>query len=365
MSESRFLKTVLFGGYERAGVEKRFEYLTSQLFSLKNELRENKLLLAELRKGANAETAAEGILASERAKLTQVQVQHEAVSKKIRVVEEDLRARDQEIADLKAQIASLQDELAEKNQRLIALESPNDAAALSAVFIEAQKSANLLVENAKKEAAELEANSQKLADNIVADANNSAKKIIYDAEVQSAETLAGAENKSAQMEAASDNLRAAVLGDVQKLNSEVTALQEMLEKFRSSGLTSLTDSAKLLAEAEAKLTAGGVPVFRMPETVMPEFPEEPVYQEVIHEYNGEPAAEKPAEPEAAAPAPAAEPGQDHDSDLDKLRQMADSLGSGKKHKGENRPEGKKNNVSAAPDLAALAAQAAALKKPRK
>lgn len=390
MSESRFLKTVLFGGYERAAVEKRFEYLTAQLFSLKNELRESKLMLAEMRKGSEAEAAAETILANERAKLTQVQVQHETVSKKIKVVEEDLRAREAEIDDLKAKIAALETELSVKTQRLIALESPNDAAALSAVFIEAQKSADLLVENAKKEAADLEANSQKLADNIIADANNSAKKIIYDAEVQSAETLADAENKSVQMQAASDNLRATVLGDVQKLSGEIRTLEEMLEQFRTSGLASLSDSSKLLTEAEAKLTAGGVPVFRVPEPVMPEFPEEPVYEEVVHTYNGaspEAVKQEPVRPdsanaesvnpEAAAPAaaPAAEntapeaapaPAQEKqdEDELERLRQMADSIGGGKKHKGENKPEQKKNGGHA-PDLASLAAQAAALRKPRR
>jgi len=351
MSESRFLKTVLFGGYERAGVEKRFEYLTSQLFSLKNELRENKLLLAELRKGTDAETAAEGILAGERAKLTQVQVQHEAVSKRIKVLEEDLRARDQEIEDLKAEITALKEELAEKNQKLIALGSENDAAALSAVFIEAQKSANLLIENAKKEAADLDANSRKLADNIVADANNSAKKIIYDAEVQSAETLADAENKSAQMEAASDNLRASVLTNVETLNAQVISLQSMLEQFQNTGITSLNESAKVLADAESKLKAGGVPVFHVPVQVMPEFPEEPEYETVNHEYNGSAGS-----PDSEARREA----KQHDAEeLAKLRQMAESIGGGKKPKTEIKTEPK--NSGGGPDLAALAAQAAALK----
>ncbi|MBQ8922528.1 MAG: plectin [Oscillospiraceae bacterium] len=353
MAETRFLKTVLFGGYERTGVEKRFEYLTTQLYSLKNELRENKLMLAELRKGTEAETAAEGILAGERAKLTQVQVQHEAMSKKVKVAEEDLHAKDEEIRELKEKLAALQKELDDKNRRLIAYESDSDASALSAVFIEAQKSAKLLVDNAKQEAETLEKNSRRLSENIVADANNSAKKIIYDAEVQSAETLANAENQSVQMEAVSDNLRASVLTDVETLNSQVASIQKMLEEFQQTGMSSLADSAKLLADAELRLKAGGVPVFRVPEPVVPQFPEEPIYEPVSYDYDAEPEEEDEA---------AALQKQQDDAELARLREMANAIGRGKKQKSEkNGKEEKQEKDSSVPDLAALAAQAAALK----
>ena len=353
MAETRFMKTVLFGGYERTAVEKRFEYLTAQLFSLKNELRENKLMLAELRKGTDAETAAEGVLAGERAKLTQVQVQHEAMAKKVKVAEEDLHARDEEIRELKEKLAAMQEELDDKSRRLIAYESDNDAAALSAVFIEAQKSAKLLVDNAKLEAETLEKNTRQLSDNIIADANNAAKKIVYDAEVQSAETLANAENKSVQMEAVSENLRATVLTDVETLNTQVNTLRKMLEEFQQSGLASLTDSAKLLSDAESRLKAGGVPVFRVPEPIVPQFPEEPVYETVSHEYQTEPEAVDEA---------ALQQKQENDAELARLREMADAIGGGKKHKPEkNGKEEKPEKSGNVPDLAALAAQAAALK----
>jgi len=350
MSESRFLKTVLFGGYERTGVEKRFEYLTSQLFSIKNELRENKLLLAELRKGTDVDTAAENVLAGERAKLTQVQVQYETVSKIIKTVEEDLRTRDQEVEELKAQVESLKEQLAEKDQKLIGYESGSDAVALSAVFIEAQKSADLLVQTKKKEAADLDANSRKLADNIIAEANNTARKIVYDAEVQSAETLAEAESKSAKMETASNNLRATVLTDVEQLSQQIASIQQLLEAFQNQGIPSLNDSAKLLTDVETKLKSGGVPVFRVPETVLPVFPEEPEYEEVDYEYNG--SSDEDAEKKA-------EKDKQNSEALAKLRQMADALSSVKKEKSESREE--KAKPGNAPDLAALAAQAAALK----
>ncbi|MBR4199899.1 MAG: plectin, partial [Oscillospiraceae bacterium] len=175
MSESRFMQTVLFGGYERSAVEERFESLNAQLFTLKNELRETKLLLAELKKGSDEAAALEEILAGERVKMAQVQAQNETVTKKIRAAEDDIAARDQEIEQLKAQVEALQEELSQKNEKLTYLEANSDGEALSAVFIEAQKSADLLVSMAKKDAAALDANSKRLAENLVAEANNTAK----------------------------------------------------------------------------------------------------------------------------------------------------------------------------------------------
>ena len=208
MSESRFMQTVLFGGYERSAVENKFASLSTQLFTVKNELRETKLLLSELKKGSDEAAALEEILSGERVKMAQVQAQNETATKKLRAAEDDIAARDQEIESLKAQIAELQDTLAQKTEKLTYLEANTDAEALSAVFIEAQKSADLLVTMAKKDAAALEANSKRLAENLVTEANNTAKKLIYDAEVKSAEMLADSETRSEQLSAATENIKA-------------------------------------------------------------------------------------------------------------------------------------------------------------
>ena len=315
MSETRFMQTVLFGGYERSAVEKRFEFLSTQLFSLKNELRETKLLLADLKKGTDETEAVEKVLEGERTKLTQVQVQYETASKKIRAAEEDIAARDAEIEKLKEQLASLQDELREKNDRLIALGSATDAEALSAVFIEAQKSANLLVEMAKRDASALEENSKRLADNVITDANNTAQKIVFDAETRCAEMLTDAENRSTQMEAATGNLRATVLSDVGRLFREVDALKLVFDKFQQDGIDALAEAEKMLTDTEASLKEGGVPVFRNPELKEPVLPEEPEYTPVDHSYYADPS------PEHISP----ETKQQMNEELKRLQEMADSI----------------------------------------
>ena len=55
MAETRFIKTVEFGGYDRNEVIKRLEFLNGQVFDLKNELRETKLIMEEYKKGSDEE----------------------------------------------------------------------------------------------------------------------------------------------------------------------------------------------------------------------------------------------------------------------------------------------------------------------
>ena len=313
MSDTRFMQTVLFGGYERSAVEKRFESLCTQLFTLKNELRESKLLLTELRSGSEESAALEKILAGERVKMAEVQAQNETVSKKLRAADDDIAERDQEIEKLKAQITALQDELTQKTEKLTYLEANSDGEALSAVFIEAQKSADLLVNMAKKDAAALETNSKRLADNLVTEANNTAKKLIYDAEVRSSEMLTDAENRSTQLETASENLKASVLGDVSRLMKEVDALKAAFGRFQENGLGALSEAEQMLSETDTNLKTGGVPVFRTPVPVDRKLPAEPELEPVEHAYYTE------------ADAAAAEAKIQREEELKRLRAMANSI----------------------------------------
>ncbi|MBR5372158.1 MAG: hypothetical protein IK130_08080 [Oscillospiraceae bacterium] len=292
MSETRFMQTVLFGGYERSAVEKRFERMLTQISDLKNELRETKLLYTELSNGEEAAAAAEKILAEERIKLTQAQVQAEKATKKLKATEEDLAARESEIAELKEKLAAQEEELREKTARLLGYESGSDSAALSQVFVAAQQSATQLIQNAKKEAADLEAKSQKLADNVVTEANNSAKQIIYEAEVQAAETVVNAENRLNQMETADANLRASLLADVESISERLAAMQAAFQSFQESGIATLTQSAEMLDTTKQELTAGGIPVFREPVQIGLRLPAEPVLDPVDHNYDA--PAEDPA-----------------------------------------------------------------------
>ena len=107
MAEVRFIKTVTYGGYDKAEVIHRLEHLNKQLFSAKNELRETKRLLEDDKKGKELQKSIDGIIAEERAKLTEVQVQNDSLSTKLKAAEEDNRKYENEIKKLNESIEEL------------------------------------------------------------------------------------------------------------------------------------------------------------------------------------------------------------------------------------------------------------------
>lgn len=338
MAETRFIKTVTFGGYDKNDVDKKLEYLYGQVYDLKNELRETKLMLNKLREGTSEEAAHDSVLANERAKLTEMQVKNEAMSERLKSAEEDNKNKEKELSELRASNKELSDALADANTKLTAASGGGDAAMFGVVFAEAQKSANMIVTTAKQQAEDLENDSKKLAENTVAEANNRAAKIVYEAEKNAAVIMADAENNSAKMDAASDNMKATMLSEVGKIGLEVSKLKKLLEEFQTTGIGMLEQSEKMISDTKADLTAGGVPVFKDPELREPKLPDEPAYTETDNTYST---------------------GMDEDArkkneELEKLKAMANSIG-GKK------PEAASAPASSGPDLSALAKQAAALK----
>lgn len=134
MAETRFMRTVEFGGYDRNDVIKRLEFLNTQVFDLKNELRETKLLMEEYKKGTDEEKAHEAILAGEKVKLTSLQVQNETSSAKLKAAEEDNKKLSDELEELKTKNAELEKELEDARNKISALESGSEAMALSQVL---------------------------------------------------------------------------------------------------------------------------------------------------------------------------------------------------------------------------------------
>ena len=339
MAETRFIKTVTFGGYDKGDVDKKLEYLYTQVYDLKNELRETKLMLNKFKEGTSEEAAHESVLSNERNKLTEMQVKNEAMSERLKSAEDDNKKKEAELVALRQAKAELEETLADANTKLTAASGGGDAAMFGVVFAEAQKSANLIVTTAKQQADDLENDSKKLAENTVIEANNKAAKIIFDAEKRAAEITAEAENNSAKMEAASDNMKATMLNEVTRIGAEVAKLKSVLTEFRETGLTMIDKSEQLIEDTKADLTAGGVPVFKDPALHDPFIPEAPVYQETDNTYAtgmDEQAKKK-------------------NEELEKLKAMAESIG-------DKKADDKKQPSGGGVDLAALSKQAAALKE---
>lgn len=305
MAESNYIKTVAFGGYDKADVNNRFNYLYEQIYELKNALRETKQIIDESRKGTEEEKIHESILASERAKLTMVQVQNESLSAKLKEVKEALKTQESENEALNIKVKELSESLADADSKIDALTN-GGATSLSKVFIEAQKSADMLVADSKRQAEEIETNCRTLVQNMIAEANNEAAKIVYEAEKEAALKRADALNEAEQMKVASGNLKAVLFEDVKVISAD---LQEAKAVFEAA-LSKVQESEELLAKTTNKLNNEGIPVFKIPETIRPEMPESPVYQNVDNSFAS-------AESEAES--------KKRKEDLDKLLAMANSI----------------------------------------
>ena len=142
MAETRFIKTVAFGGYDKSEVVRRLEYLNSQVYELRNELRETKLLLEAYKKGTDVEKAHEAVLAGERTKLTQLQVQNDTLNTKLKASDEENRGYGQKLKDAEDTIQELKDQLKETAGKLSAMETNNEAMSLSSVGYFAQQDRN-------------------------------------------------------------------------------------------------------------------------------------------------------------------------------------------------------------------------------
>jgi len=349
MAEARFIKTVAFGGYEKSEVIRRLEYLNNQVYDLKNELRETKLLLDAYKKGGDTEKASESVLSGERAKLTQVQVQNETLTTKLKATEEENKNYEHQVKELSGSVAELKEKLKAAEDKIAGLQSGGEAAALSQVFIEAQKSADMLINNAKAEAEKLGNDAKTAAEATIADANDEAAQIIFEAEREAAVKIAESKNNAEAMNVSTNNLKALMLDDVTKLGAEMTQLRTLFQKFMETGLNDISDAEERLFDVSNTLRDGGVPVFKAPEYFEPEVPEQPKREALI-------AREE------------AEDRQKKQDGLDKLKQMAEAIG-GKKEKNEAapaeqkqeaKPEKQEEKKGGKIDLAALAAQANAL-----
>lgn len=286
MSESIFLKTVLFGGYDRTEVEKEFERLRTELFRVQSELADRKRIADEMQQGGSKNDTLQRIVEEQRTEIAQIKAERELSTAKVQSFESECKAKDHEIQSLKTKITSLKDKLHDKEMKLSAFEADEDTKPARAAIAEIEEKAHSILHSARKEASKLEENSKKLSENVIKDANNQAKRIVYDAQVESERILADAQNRCAEHDAAYGNLRTLLLADVEQMSAQMQAIQSSFEQFRSQSEQSIGNAVQLLSSTDQILKTGGTPVFKTPHIVQPKLPESPEYMSVSHSYPG-------------------------------------------------------------------------------
>lgn len=353
MDETRFIKTVAFGGFDKTDVLNHLENLNSQVYDLKNELRDAKYLLEAYRSGSTSEKACETALAEERSILSKYQVANESLSTKLTAALEENSTCQNQIRALKKEIEDLNAKLKSSNDMIIALQAGTEAAALGNVFIEAQKASDMLVGEAKSKSAQINYDAKKAAEDTISGANKMAEQIVREAERNAAETLAEAERKAEEMTLASDSVRSAVTKNADILAKGIGTLKYLLDDLSRTSSSALSQSEKLLGDMSAALRG------ERNENTDEDTDDEDELNETQEEELPAPDNEsKDAKPEEKAETPADQDKQEAvHNDKNNHNEQAGKAVSVKPAQ-DNQQKNKKGKI----DLAALAAQANAIGK---
>ena len=280
MDGTGFLKTVSFGGFDKKDVLAYVDELNTKIYTLEAELDEKKALLESAGGTGDNSEKYEELLAADKAKITELQTNNDSLKLQMKSMEDELAEKDKEIEALKAQNAELEEQLQEAKNKAASGSGESSALDLSNVFIEAQKTANTIVTQAKENARKMDEDAKKLANQVVDDANGKASTIVKNADEKASKILSDAEDKSSEMRAVADTVKKQIEDEIAEVDENVVKLKEVLEMFSSESLARLNEAKEQLDSAQSVVKKGGAAVN---------------------------AAVKPASAPAPTPAPAPEP----------------------------------------------------------
>ena len=265
MAESGFLKTVNFGGFDKKDVLNYVDQLNTKIYTLENELEEKKALLETSGSNMEDKDKYEKLLSADKAKITELQTANESLNLQIKTAQDESAAKDAEIADLKKKLAELENELVDaKNKAAAASPAENSAMDLSNVFIEAQRTANTIVTQAKENARKMDEDAKKLANQVVDDANSKASTIVKSADEKASQILTDAKDKSSDMRTAAENMKAVVLAEITEISANIDKLKEVMGALTTDSNAKIEETSKLLTSTEDTLKKGGIPQFTAP-----------------------------------------------------------------------------------------------------
>lgn len=237
MENTGFLKTVNFGGFDKKDVLAYVDSLNTKIYTLEGELEE-----ARANGGGGAVNAdLDEMLSKERAKAGELNSKVNTLTLTIQDHEATIKAKDEEIEKLKAQV----DELEDKLRNAGSMEASTTD--IANVFVEAQKSASAIVAQAKESAKKMDADAKSLADSVINDANQQAAKIIADAE-----------NESSAIKAKNAETKAAIRDDINNLMVSITTLGTTLADFNKDSTAVLEKAKGLIGDAQRSFDAPNI-----------------------------------------------------------------------------------------------------------
>ncbi|MDE6833667.1 MAG: DivIVA domain-containing protein [Ruminococcus sp.] len=273
MNETKFIKTVIFGGYDKQDTNEHINNLYKRISALETELETIRLL-----HGKN-DISDNNIIAELNQKLAESSADNKKLSFRIQTLASENKALENEVNNLKYSVAELEHNLSDADMKLLSMSQKDDTAVFGAVFASAKKSAEEIIESAKKNADNLKSDSEKLAGNIIAEANNQASEIIYEAELYATEMTAEVSEETASV--IPENIRSLVLDDISRLSGCIENFRKCFSEFITTGNQLLEKSGNMLAETRNTITEGGLPVFC---AIDMDLPEKPVCEPTDYSY---------------------------------------------------------------------------------
>jgi hypothetical protein len=250
-----YLKTVNFGGFEKNGVLQYVDELNTKIFSLEAELDEKKTLLASAGDSSAGSEKYEELLRVDKTKIAELQTANNSLMIQYQSAMDEVAAKDAEIEALKNKTSALEDELADAKRKAAAGSMESSAMDLGAVFMEAQKSASLIVTQAKENARKMDEDAKKLANQVVDDANGKASTIVKKADETASRILTDTERKIADLRAQADNVKASVEKQVGDLDYNITKLRGVIESFSADSTAKLTETKTIIERAQTIINA--------------------------------------------------------------------------------------------------------------
>ncbi|MDR0991549.1 MAG: hypothetical protein LBL87_01450 [Ruminococcus sp.] len=274
MEGTGFLKTVSFGGFDKKDVLAYVDELNTKIYTLEAELDEKKKLLEASGDLGSGSEKYEELLRADKVKITELQTNNDSLRIQMATQVDEMAEKDREIAALKKQTATLEDQLADAKRQAAAGGGADAAMDLSAVFMEAQKSATTIVAQAKENARKMDEDAKKLANQVVDDANGKASTIVKQADERANRILTEAEDKTAEIRAQAEAVKSSVSAQIADLDGNIGKLREIIESFSGSSIGKLDSAKDVVARAQGVIAGTdmsfGAPAKRVSQVKRPE-----------------------------------------------------------------------------------------------
>ncbi len=268
MDGNVYLKTVNFGGFDKKEVLAYIDKLYSDIYKLQAEVKEKNEMIESLESGEVQNFAGKEDLEARidegKSKISELQASNDTLKLQVANYESDVTEKDQKITEMENEIEDLKQKL--ENAEANAGSGGASEFDLGSVFIEAQKTANNVVNEARKAAKKMENDAKELQNQVLDEANAQAESIVNtakseaeatvaEANAQAEATIKKANNEAEVIREKSAGLRSSVLSEYTALNENVAKLSDVIRELFGDNMVKL-DSAKELVEQGLELVNG-------------------------------------------------------------------------------------------------------------